>query len=336
MENQISEVVSHVINFSVPYLSSIPYFSDARVMIASSALLHILFNKIYTKWSFKLFNNNIIIIKYSDPYGLRIMKYIYKNHMNGVSDVRLVNSGVQKEIIEKLKKDICVEFEKNKIYISINKDTSGQNNDKKNHLDVQNDFLIVFKSKAAMEIIKSFIEKIANENSDINLNNTINTYYVKITHNDKNKEFNWENISITTNKELKYVFVSDIVQSTFLNVLNDFMSNEQYFKERGIPYKKTFCLYGKPGCGKTSLIKAICVEYNMPVFVFDMSSLTNDKLISLLFEINYHIKKGQKYVVLIEDFDRVIDLISSRYHQYNNKDLLSMDCILNFLDGIDE
>ena len=42
-----------------------------------------------------------------------------------------------------------------------------------------------------------------------------------------------------------------------LKKLDFFVDNEQWYNDRGIPYTLGFLLYGSPGCGKTSFIKAI-------------------------------------------------------------------------------
>jgi SpoVK/Ycf46/Vps4 family AAA+-type ATPase len=172
----------------------------------------------------------------------------------------------------------------------------------------------------------------------------INAYYIKSIKHEKSNEVFWVNVNIATNKELKYVFVSDNVQHEFCDRIKKFVENELYYKERGLPYKKSFLLHGPPGCGKTSLLKAISVEYNLPVFIFNLGSLDNENLISLLFEINNYLKKSERYIVLLEDFDRILEKIqkSNRGGFYDDdygnsrKNNLTMDCILNFLDGIDE
>lgn len=41
------------------------------------------------------------------------------------------------------------------------------------------------------------------------------------------------------------------------NIILDFIKNKSDYEKKGRAYKKTFLLYGPPGCGKTSIIKAV-------------------------------------------------------------------------------
>ena len=44
------------------------------------------------------------------------------------------------------------------------------------------------------------------------------------------------------------------------NVKNDiceFLQSSKWYRERGIPYRRGYLLYGPPGCGKTSFITAL-------------------------------------------------------------------------------
>ena len=54
-----------------------------------------------------------------------------------------------------------------------------------------------------------------------------------------------------------------------LNKIDFFLKNRDWYVKKGIPYTLGFLLHGKPGCGKTSFIKALlnytkrhCVNVN--------------------------------------------------------------------------
>jgi ATP-dependent 26S proteasome regulatory subunit len=342
----MSDLAHHLINMIVPYLqSSIPYLADTRVIMAFTAVLHIVFTSLSTKISFSWNNRNFIAVKFSDPYGPRILKYIYRNHMDKVKRINLSTVNAKKDTIAELRKSISIPYQNNTIYISIEEKGNGINakispDTPPSNIDSDSTntetFVIMFQSYASMKIIKEFIEKIANDNdSDDITEKVIKAHYIRDRMIDKERFVHWVNVDITTNKELKYVFVSDTVQNELIDNIATFMENEQFYGTRGLPYKKSFLLHGPPGCGKTSVIKAISVRYKLPLFIFNIGSLGNKELVSLLFEINEWIKKGEKYIILLEDFDRVLEKLKI-YQPHHQDNKLTMDSILNFLDGIDE
>ena len=103
--------------------------------------------------------------------------------------------------------------------------------------------------------------------------------------------------------------------------------SENFYRERGIPYKLGILLYGEPGTGKSSLVHAIASELNKDVIVLTAGAILNGKL--------------NKYnmvccdtppIIVIEEIDTIV---SSRQQDKelseNQKSILSE--LLNFLDG---
>jgi hypothetical protein len=105
--------------------------------------------------------------------------------------------------------------------------------------------------------------------------------------------------------------------------------SEEWYKSRGIPWRRGWLLYGRPGTGKTALARAVAEDLDLPVFVFDLASMHNDEL-----QVNWtNMLASVPCLSLIEDVDAVFNKrqnVSGRDRQ-----ALTFDCLLNCLDGIE-
>jgi hypothetical protein len=100
--------------------------------------------------------------------------------------------------------------------------------------------------------------------------------------------------------------------------------NQLLLKSIGEFKSLNYLLYGAPGTGKTTLIKALSSKYNMDVYVVNSIHAKTSNIGQLL----NPAKTLQKQVILLfEDFDRFIV-------RDDNKELMGL--ILNAMDGFDD
>lgn len=105
--------------------------------------------------------------------------------------------------------------------------------------------------------------------------------------------------------------------------------SEEWYKERQIPFKRGLMLYGGAGNGKSSLAKALAMDLNLPIMIFDLSNMSNED-----FSNNWDkVKNNSPCMVLLEDFDSVFDGRKNVVHEDGG---LSFDCILNEIDGVSD
>ncbi len=105
-------------------------------------------------------------------------------------------------------------------------------------------------------------------------------------------------------------------------------SNENWYRRRGIPWRRGWLLHGPPGTGKTALIRAVAEDLDLPVYIYDLASLFNSELQ----EAWSRMLSEVPCMAVIEDIDSVFhgrENIVSKEQQS-----LTFDCLLNCLDGI--
>jgi hypothetical protein len=108
--------------------------------------------------------------------------------------------------------------------------------------------------------------------------------------------------------------------------IETWMTLGAWYKERGLIWKRNYLLYGKPGTGKTSYVRVIGTKSNLPIFRFDLSSMTN-----LDFVENWNkIILETPCIALFEDIDNIFE---GRKNITGLENPLSFDCFLNVLSG---
>lgn len=102
----------------------------------------------------------------------------------------------------------------------------------------------------------------------------------------------------------------------------------QWYRSRGIPWRRGWLLYGRPGSGKSTLVKALAAELNLPVYQYDLAVMNNSEFAS---EWN-DMLANTPCVALIEDIDAVFngrDNLTKTMHGG-----LTFDCLLNCIAGV--
>ena len=107
--------------------------------------------------------------------------------------------------------------------------------------------------------------------------------------------------------------------------INVWKNSEEFYRERGIPYKLGILLYGEPGTGKSSLVHAIASELNKDVIVLTAGAILNGKLS------RYNTACcDTPPIIVIEEIDTIVN---SRQNELGEKEKVILSELLNFLDG---
>jgi chaperone BCS1 len=136
------------------------------------------------------------------------------------------------------------------------------------------------------------------------------------------------------------------VKDMLLTDCRDFLCSEDWYAERGIPFRRGYLLYGVPGSGKTSLIHSLAGELGLDIYVVSLSSkgMSDNTLTTLMGHV------PSRCILLLEDLDAAFTRSVSRdslstgvptsssstpnNNDTNDGSTLSLSGLLNSLDGV--
>lgn len=102
-------------------------------------------------------------------------------------------------------------------------------------------------------------------------------------------------------------------------------SQEKWYIERSIPWRRGSLFYGPGGTGKSSLAKATAKVLNVPLYSFMLSTMSDHEFVDM-----WQNSLSRPCVVLFEDFDTVFN---GRESLTAHK-TLTFDCVLNQISGV--
>ncbi|KAF8141397.1 P-loop containing nucleoside triphosphate hydrolase protein [Boletus edulis] len=147
-------------------------------------------------------------------------------------------------------------------------------------------------------------------------------------------------------RPLSSIVLQPGVKDMLLADCRDFLCSEDWYAERGIPFRRGYLLYGVPGSGKTSLIHSLAGELGLDIYVVSLSSkgMSDNTLTTLMGHV------PSRCILLLEDLDAAFTRSVSRdslstgvpatsTSTTNNSDTndgstLSLSGLLNSLDGV--
>jgi hypothetical protein len=156
----------------------------------------------------------------------------------------------------------------------------------------------------------------------------------------------WDITDFVSSKTFSNVFFP--LKDRILNQIDNFVTGEDFYRHRGIPWNLCILLHGIPGCGKTSFIKALANKTKRHLLDINLSNIITAQDFTTAFNTELFgdmFIPIDKRILVLED----IDCMNSGYlnkRQDNSVDSpaapdsapekMNLSCFLNTLDGIQE
>lgn len=133
----------------------------------------------------------------------------------------------------------------------------------------------------------------------------------------------WSISAWVPNRPLESVILPEGITDSLVKDMKIFLDSEDWYLERGIPYRLGCLFYGPPGNGKTSAVMALATHFQMDIGQLNIksSSMTDDTLAQCLSNV------PKNTIILIED----IDCLSTGRESETS---VTFSGLLNALDGL--
>lgn len=130
----------------------------------------------------------------------------------------------------------------------------------------------------------------------------------------------WSKLTLRDGRPLESVVLEDGVAESLLVDVRRFLASRDMYREAGVPWRRGYLLHGPPGCGKSSLAKAVATECALPLYVVSLTRTDDDSFLSMLMDVR------PRSVVLIEDIDEAV--------AESKEDRVTRSGLLNAIDGV--
>eukprot|EP01127_Copromyxa_protea_P014552 TRINITY_DN4080_c0_g2_i1.p1 TRINITY_DN4080_c0_g2~~TRINITY_DN4080_c0_g2_i1.p1 ORF type:complete len:467 (+),score=95.73 TRINITY_DN4080_c0_g2_i1:13-1413(+) len=134
-------------------------------------------------------------------------------------------------------------------------------------------------------------------------------------------------------RPMSSIILKEGVAESLLQDISNFRKNSDWYRSLGVPYRRGYLLFGPPGCGKSSFVRAVAGHFGLGICLLNLNNreISDQSINELLNE------TPRNCVIIIEDIDAAMpsrDLSDEESCTAKHNPGLTLSGLLNALDGI--
>ena len=140
----------------------------------------------------------------------------------------------------------------------------------------------------------------------------------------------WNMAQSKLRRPLSSVFLDNHLAEDLQHDALEFLSSENWYAERGIPWRRGYLLSGPPGTGKSSFVRALAGDLGLNIYSVSLGSfgMTDGALQNLM------VSAPRRCILLVEDIDAAFRSIDDSEDVTPSKSKLTLSGLLNAIDGV--
>lgn len=171
----------------------------------------------------------------------------------------------------------------------------------------------LYSYKKSMQELMNFLNKCVEEFEIDTVNSLSNRPFYFMYDKKEDGQLHFDEYTLDNDRSFDNIFFDQ--KAELKERIDYFVNSREWYRKKGIPYTLGLMFSGKPGCGKTSTIKAIAKYTKRHIIDVPLTKIDNCRDLMNIFygeEINGKKIPMSKRIYLFEDIDTILDVLKER------------------------
>ncbi|CAG8845473.1 8368_t:CDS:2, partial [Gigaspora margarita] len=156
-------------------------------------------------------------------------------------------------------------------------------------------------SNTSVDSISEFINEVTRSYLETQKKDKIRARY------ERNDGYWYRVQTLSSIRGLETVALDEKQEQLLKKELDTFINDKEFYGRIGMPYRRGFLLFGRPGTGKTSLINAISSQLSRDLYYINLKHIINDNEMSAAFS-----SVPSNQIIVLEDVDAQSKVLHKR------------------------